>query len=328
MRKPALCALAIFLGSSAARANDSEAEIAIGGLTLLKSDAIAMDSEDLFVSRDKVRVAYRFTNMSDASVETLVAFPLPDIPPAQEENAAYWSDPDVDLKFRTRVDGKPVALERVDQALFKGQDVSERLRALKIPLNHADKNFDAAVKRLPKAARDKLVTEGLLRTLEGTDPQDWSGGWSLRTSLTRHQTFPARQSVTVEHEYVPRAGASVGGALDPQTRKRQDYFEEEKRKFCIDNDWLASFDKKYKSAKNGDGLVYSEIWIGYVLTTGANWKGPIGEFRLVVDKGKVDSLVSFCASDVKKISPTQFETRRKNFTPDRDLNVLIVDWAR
>jgi hypothetical protein len=29
--------------------------------------------------------------------------------------------------------------------------------------------------------------------------------------------------------------------------------------------------------------------------------------------------VAFCADNVKKISPTSFEVRAKDFTPDRDL---------
>ncbi|WP_374309221.1 DUF4424 family protein [Methylocella sp.] len=55
--------------------------------------------------------------------------------------------------------------------------------------------------------------------------------------------------------------------------------------------------------------------------------GPIGDFRLAVDKGKADSLVSFCAEGVRKISPTQFEVRRKDYTPDAGLDILILDWA-
>ena len=61
-----------------------------------------------------------------------------------------------------------------------------------------------------------------------------------------------------------------------------------------------------------------------VLTTGANWRSPIGEFRLVVDKGRPENLVSFCGQGVRKISPTRFETIRTNWRPDRDLKVLIV----
>jgi len=60
------------------------------------------------------------------------------------------------------------------------------------------------------------------------------------------------------------------------------------------------------------------------VTTGGNWAGPIGEFRLVVDKGDPSNLVSFCADGVKKISATEFEVRKKNFVPSKDLNVLIL----
>ena len=62
----------------------------------------------------------------------------------------------------------------------------------------------------------------------------------------------------------------------------------------------------------------------YILTTGGNWRSPIGDFRLVVDKGAPGNLVSFCGEGVRKISPTQFEMRRKNCIPDRDLRILIV----
>ena len=61
-----------------------------------------------------------------------------------------------------------------------------------------------------------------------------------------------------------------------------------------------------------------------MLTTGANWRSPIGTFRLVVDKGKPGNLVSFCEIGVKKISPTRYEVRHTNWRPTRDLHVLII----
>jgi hypothetical protein len=44
----------------------------------------------------------------------------------------------------------------------------------------------------------------------------------------------------------------------------------------------------------------------------------------VVDKGAPANLVSFCDDGVRKISPTRFEVRHRNWRPDRDLEVLIV----
>ena len=62
-----------------------------------------------------------------------------------------------------------------------------------------------------------------------------------------------------------------------------------------------------------------------MLTTGANWRSPIGSFRLVVDKGKPGNLVSFCETGIKKIGPTQFEVRHSNWKPTGDLHVLIIE---
>ena len=99
------------------------------------------------------------------------------------------------------------------------------------------------------------------------------------------------------------------------------------KRFCVENSWLTALDKQVAKRKTSENPApYSELWISYVLKSGANWKGPIKDFRLVVDKGKKDSLVSFCGEGVKKISPTQFEVRKTNFEPKDDLNVLIVDW--
>ena len=64
-KTPTSLALIALLQTTPAMANDSSAAIGLGGLELKQSDAISMDSEDLFLSRQKVIVKYRFTNTSD-----------------------------------------------------------------------------------------------------------------------------------------------------------------------------------------------------------------------------------------------------------------------
>ena len=49
---------------------------------------------------------------------------------------------------------------------------------------------------------------------------------------------------------------------------------------------------------------------------------------MVVDKGSSRNLVSFCGEGVRKTGPTTFEVRRRNYTPTRDLSVLIVTGVR
>ena len=68
----------------------------------------------------------------------------------------------------------------------------------------------------------------------------------------------------------------------------------------------------------------TESRVRYVLTTGANWARPIGDFRMVIDKLSPSNLVSFCGTGVRRISPTQFEVRYRNFTPRQDVAVLVL----
>ena len=146
--------------------------------------------------------------------------------------------------------------------------------------------------------------------------------------MTRRQVFPAGRSVRVEHTYVPYTGGSVGGYLDPQYRN-QDDFAAYRRRYCVDSAFLAGLDRRMRQGRtSAGGLRYSEVWLSYVLSSGANWAGPIGEFRLVVDKGKRDSLVSFCGEGVRKLDQTRFEMTKRNFVPKGDLDVLLVDFHR
>ena len=149
----------------------------------------------------------------------------------------------------------------------------------------------------------------------------------MRTSITRTQVFPAGKTVSVQHRYKPLAGGSVGGGLSMPYREEDEWAREKTKRYCVEDGWYKSLDAGVAKRKTeAFPSPYSEIWLGYVLKSGANWKGPIKYFRLVIDKGKADSMVSFCGDGVKKISPTQFEVRKKNFEPTQDLNVLIVDW--
>ena len=63
-----------------------------------------------------------------------------------------------------------------------------------------------------------------------------------------------------------------------------------------------------------------------MLKSGANWKGPIKDFRLVLDKDKPGNLLSFCMTGVKKISPTRFEVRKTDFEPNQDIRILIAEF--
>ncbi len=327
MRPIVLMVLLLNLTSPSA-ANDTTAEIAVGGLRLTQSDAISLDKEELYISRDEVRVDYLFTNTTNQDVETLVAFPLPEQGfPDGEDSPIY--NLGKDLEFKTLVDGKPVQYEVVTQALAGGEDISALLDKVGLRIDAQWKDGvtpDATLASVDAAARAKLIALDAVKN-EGSEAEPfYMQKWVVQTSVTRKQVFKAGASVKVQHRYKPLAGGSVGGGLSPEYRN-EDWAKQNIAKFCIEKDWLKSFDKQLpKHATDQNPTGYNEIWLGYVLKSGANWKGPIKDFRLIVDKGKPDSLVSFCAEGVKKISATQFEVRKTDFEPTQDLNVLIVDW--
>jgi opacity protein-like surface antigen len=318
-----------------AYANDSNAAVGLGGLELIKNDAISMDSEDLYLSKKLVTVKYQFTNTSANDIETLVSFPLPALPTGIEGHMGDVGYPDwKDLNFKTLVNGKAIKLDYKEVVQIigdtSGKDISTRLASLDWPV-HAfdDYRFIDKLNDLPAADKAKFVKEGLLAKSKYGD--DLLPNWQVQTHVTRKQIFPAGKTITVEHSYKPVVGGSVGGMLERSGRKDSSY-KEYIGSFCADKSFIKGFDKiRYsgKKDKDGDeiGQMYVETWLDYVLKSGANWKGPIKNFRLVVDKGNAKNLVSFCMDGVTKISPTQFEVRKTNFEPNKDLNILIVEFV-
>ena len=323
----AILALVLMNIASASHANDSEAETSLGGLTLKQSEHISMDSEDLYISAKQVRVKYRFTNTSNNDVTTLVSFPLPTLPESDDGDWLYQGSPDFDtLKFETKINGKSAPLIRMTRAMIGTRDVTKRVEAAGWPVNWFNNyEFSGQFDKMTVKARQRFIDEGLIRRIENYDHQ-WIPAWKIARHITRSQVFPAGKTITVEHSYQPLIGGSVGGTLLKPVRK--DFPEgiaHYRKQYCIDDYFLRGFDRR--AAPKGDqGAMYGETWIGYILSSGANWKGPIKDFRLVIDKGSTKNLVSFCMDGVKKIAPTQFEVRKKNFTPTKDLNILIVEW--
>ncbi len=301
-----------------------------GGLALAKTADIEMRAEDLAVSEKQIDVHYRFFNHSAQDVTATVAFPMPDI---------AWEGPDTNiavpvpdspnfLDFHTFVDGREVAAQNEQKAFAGGLDVSARLQALGISLAPQRDSTWAALDALPPAQQDELVKSGI------ATPNDYDVGkgmehhlapnWTLKSSFFWRQTFPAGKEVAVEHRYRPSVGETVGTMLGSPDIDAQELSRYEAL-YCVDSAFLAAAEQAARA--NGAGIVRSPFFerrIAYVLSTGANWAGPIGDFHLTVDKGAPDSLASFCADGVKKTGPTRFEVRHVDFTPRQELHILIL----
>ena len=328
MTRHALTFILLFVTLASCRlalANDTEASIALGGLVLKQNDVIAMRSEDLYISREQVRVRYQFANTSDKDVTITVAFPLPDIgwtPPdlrVEDENFEYiispyyrYATPTVD--FHTYVDGQPIVAQAQWKAVVGDKDVTDWFQARELSISPDEVEFSKLSAADRKDARRKGIFDGKNHP-----------AWVMQTTYYWQQKFPAGATLNIEHVYQP----STGGTVVSLMGDTMEYAKIEPGKttsvgdsyksYCVDQSLR---DTVKRHAQNDQ--YYGEYWIDYILTTGANWKEPIADFRLVVDKGDPKNLISFCGDDIKKISPTQFEMRKTNWRPEKDLSVLIL----
>ncbi|MDB5469651.1 MAG: hypothetical protein JWR84_1211 [Caulobacter sp.] len=330
-------ALAALLCAGTALANDSTAELAAGGLVLKTTDSIEMRSEDLFISQKEVVVKYRFQNTSVAPVSTVVAFPMPDIGGMgffESDNGLPSDDATNLLQFHTLVDGQPVKAQVEQKAIVDGVDRTAWLKTHKVPLAAHRPEAGKALDGLSKADQAEAVKLGIAWVNEYDQGKGWEShhepAWVLKTTFYWSQTFPAGKVVEVEHRYIPAVGGSVDtivGMSSPDNPEFQASINAERKKYCVDAGFLAALNRKGPKAE-GTMSGYTEKRVAYVLKTGANWAKPIGDFRLVIDKGAADNLVSFCATGVKKIGPTRFEVTKKDYRPTSDLEILILEPLR
>ena len=314
--------------AAVAFANDTAAELAVGGLVFTKNADVSIELENLTITPDFITVRYVFLNQSASPVTLTVAFPLPDIDLNDIETVAIpTSDPVNFVGFSTKIDGKPVKFTVNQRAFLDNKEVTGTLRALGIPLLPIGAQ-QLKVAELPQQTRDRAVAEGLLAELGTNDKGEpfYEPRWTLRTSVVRQQTFPPGKPVNVEHRYRASIGMSFDSVLRQGLRQKKALESEVQRyktNYCIPDDFLKLLDK-LAGADEANKAKILERRISYVLTTGANWAGPIKDFHLVVDKGQADRLVSFCGEGVKRISATAFEMRAKDFTPAQNLNVIIL----
>jgi hypothetical protein len=293
------------------KANDGVVELATGGLVFVKNPDVAMLSEDLFISTEEIRVLYRFANRSDKDVTVYVAFPLPDLKVDLVDDAFVApvdvpvNDPTNFLGFVTTVDGLRVH-PNVEQRIFAHErDQTAVLIGLGIPLSPY--RSQDVLDKLSATDKARLKRLGLVN-------KDGQPLWTLRTKFYWQQRFPPGRETAIEHRYKP----SVGGIVSVDSSQMRQWLKDEfHRKYCADEDFLRELAKDNRN-------YFREQRVDYILTTGANWSGPIKQFRVVVDKGDTKNLVSFCGRNVKQVAPTQFEMTISDFTPREDLAVLFL----
>lgn len=314
-----------------AMANDTAVQLSTGGLEFVINDDITMQSEELFISSEEIRVIYEFKNNTDADQNVLVAFPMPDIVPDWWSPTVFPQGPADNLfNFETTFNGQPVDAVLHEYAFTAGVDRSDYLRDKGVPLVSFTEDTRTVTDGLDEATQAEMLHLGLLVP----DIYDVGQGeethlfpiWTYRATYTWEANFPAGETVKVEHRYKPSVGGTTGVTFMSEPYDGYDPAAEYRTRYCTDDAFINAVRKSVKAGDDPWAAPYFESWISYILTTGGNWAGGyIPKFRLVVDKGDEANLVSFCGDNIKKIGPTTFEMVATDFYPEKEIDILILD---
>ncbi len=316
-------------------ANDSTAELQAGGIQLKQTEHIQMLSEDLRISQKKISVAYVFENQSNQDIKTIVAFPLPALAAGGEEQDLPQidiSNPANFLNFTVSVNNQKVLPKVEWKALLQPlqneessskeqapQDVTDIVRKYGLLLSPFDPSFSKKLQGLSSQDKKALKQKGLL-TEEDTPT------WRIQSILYWEQIFPAKTKVNVFHQYTPAVSSSLSGVLSSKAHCPMDSQSDQsefKRIGASTNEPDTAFGDKKNLANTAKN-------IDYILTTGNNWKGPIGSFQLTIardsigKKGLRKHIIGFCLPGkglkVRKTN-TLIEVKGTDFVPTQDLHI-------
>lgn len=340
-----LSAAAVLALAGPGAANDGFGGLAATGLTFGQTDAVEMAEEDLFISVDRVAVDYLFRNHTAQDVTGEVIFPLPPVPLAGLL-VSDWNLPDDVTQdnlvgFTATVAGKPVPVSVDRRAVIEpawqddrplaeqydtpGRDVTAALQGFGIPLTLDVQTLQAHLLALPEADKAALKAQGLADFTAGdaTMPAEAWPAWSVVLRYHWTQTFPAGATLRISHSY---SNLPPGGLFAWDKKIEPDSYNAVlQKRYCVDEATSRGIVKRLTHVVDGETYVMGTHWaIDYVLRTANSWAGPIGKFRLTLDKGAENRLISLCADGVKKTGPTTFVIEKTDFTPRDDLRILVV----
>ena len=316
-----------------------------GGLVYLNNKDIRIAVEELRISHDLVTVDYTFVNSARRSIAVEMAFPKP-----------LWvtegPDGPEDSEFKVTVNNQ-THMPATELVVWYGQparDVTPLFEQATVTLSGL-RNMSAEV---PAPLRKQLeeIPNKNCDPDSGSNPctfviqdvakwhQDFPPG-TTKIHITYkpaiggdyyfHQASPDRKASLDEQN--PN-GFGVGNyylrTIDKDKTGRHvahPYRPGDKwimrHKFCVDPPFEKALNKRIKAYEELRASL-SGYAINYVLETGRHWNGPIGKFRLVVEKKFPDDIVSFCPAGARKISPTEFEWKATNFRPRGEVSIMFV----
>ncbi len=321
MRKTilSLCAAVAMLTTTPASAQDERFSVAAGGLAIDAGDRVEIVSQDLYISRQAVRIRYVLRNRSPNDVTIPIAFPLLDRAPERHSSELRWPS-----DVRIAVDGQPLALQPQRRALIGGEDHSALLASMNVPVFHLDDGYEPvqrALAALPVDAQSRLAAMGLIEIFRpDSGPAQFSPLWTVRESWQWQQIVPAGRDLVVEHSYTPGLAGAVNVGMASDAIRNSESGQAQIRRYCFDDAFLAAVDRMAAPDAEGMDPAIAETWFTFL-----NGNGPVvADYRLVVDRGDERTIASFCGEGAQATGTARVELRRRNWRPDGELNVLFL----
>lgn len=171
--------------------------------------------------------------------------------------------------------------------------------------------------------------------------------WQTHITYCWDQVFPSQKTISVSHSYAPHPGDfwistdTIPTKIDDIKLHHRDLDSEGKEENKKLSDYniskqdiptlLKLFDKIAFQNKKADTIGGKQIGyrvqeVQYILTTGANWKGPIKSFRLeIIPPSKTCMVFASFNGTLKKAKNGNYVFTAKDFKPTKDLKILFVD---
>lgn len=323
----------IFLLANNCEANDSIGYLGAGGIEFKKTKDISMEKEVLTISRKLIRVEYEFLNTTSKPIKETIVFPMPfyafDFGCSPEHSGTLEG-------FKVWVNGTIQVASRTVRARLKDKDVTNRLKELGFAnediAEYRGVEGDCGMDVHPPTGifarnMDPLSKEGLVNIFNQDGTNIVTPMWKTAYFYSWEQEFPPNTIIRVVHEYVPFTGRTNGlyHFADAGDFK-SGYLVKD---FCITGSTIQAGKKIQDRITTGTlqipigGLQWETV--NYILTTGANWAGPIKDFTLNLRKASKNEIVSLCFDDgqFKKSDELTISSHIKNFMPKSDISAIF-----
>jgi hypothetical protein len=251
------------------------------------------------------------------------------------------------INFLVRVNQQKIAYQTITRAIYGKQDVTTRLINAGIPLNP-----DLVAGKIPVMDASKITTWQLAAKKIGLLGAHSQPLWDKQIVYQWQQTFPAGKTIAIEHNYRPATGIFYSDRIAALKQSDQNLLLADMQRikdlFGLDlnqtvavrsfKHWLtaqiqtahAPSARHCNAFQTGQSdCLYAFFYnVNYILTTGANWGGPIKHFELSLHYPQTGVVTynQFYHQQATTIGkPGLIQIHIVNFLPKEDLQILFVD---